>query len=278
MSIWLSWPKKCNGAIDDTVGIIYDASASTNVVTWPKSHFRSQFDCFDVRNVMVPLMTPLAPCYTKAKKSLNLILNISVTWCWYWFQWCHMTKEVMLHLILIILTQEMMWCDWWCDQFYVMLMPTPLPSHDQWSHVVPHFDCLDLGNEWCHWQCHFASGDTGASGITWPKYHIAPHFNCLDLAKTMVPFMMQSASCDQWHNMTKKVMLHLISINCLGLRNAIVPLMMLFALCYSGANGVTWPKETGCISFQLPLPKKNSDAIMILLSSYDTDTDPNGIM
>ena len=37
--------------------------------------------------------------------------------------------------------------------------------------------------------------------------------------------------------------------------------MMLLVLCDAGASGVTWPKEACCISFQLPLPKKNSDAI-----------------
>ena len=48
---------------------------------------------------------------------------------------------------------------------------------------------------------------------------------------------------------------------CLSLRNAMVSLLMLLALCDAGANVVKWPKETHSISFQLSLPKEDSDAI-----------------
>ena len=45
-----SWPKECSGTIDDAVGII----ASSNGITWPKSHIASQFECLDIRDAMVP--------------------------------------------------------------------------------------------------------------------------------------------------------------------------------------------------------------------------------
>ena len=40
-----------------------------------------------------------------------------------------------------------------------------------------------------------------------------------------------------------------------------VPLLMLLALYDAAANGVTWPKETCCMTFQLSLPKENNNTI-----------------
>ena len=50
------------------------------------------------------------------------------------------------------------------------------------------------------------------------------------------------------HNQERNVEPH---FNCLEVRNAMVPLMMLLELCDAGENGVTGPRETCCISFQL---------------------------
>ena len=45
------------------------------------------------------------------------------------------------------------------------------------------------------------------------KCHVAPHFDQLDLRNVMVPLVPHDASAiSQWHHMTKKVMLDLISI------------------------------------------------------------------
>ena len=99
-----------------TLLVSCNASAGTNSVIWPKkscwtsfqwyqswchqchvmlfpkvsfgqkSDVLSQFDFLDLRNPMVPVMTPLAPCDTNASSS-------DITW----------TQKVILHLISIIL-------------------------------------------------------------------------------------------------------------------------------------------------------------------------------
>ena len=91
------------------------------------------------------------------------------------------------------------------------------------------FDCLDLRNEICNWQCHLASGDTVMLTLA-PfashdqEQHVAPHFSCIDL------------------------------------RNAKVLLMMLLALCDAGANDVTWQKRHVAYHF-IWLPEENNVSI-----------------
>ena len=54
--------------------------------------------------------------------------------------------------------------------------------------------------------------------------------------------------------------------------------MMLLTLCDAGANGVTGPKETYCISLNCLYLRKMMMPFMMLLASCDADTDPNGII
>ena len=91
-----------------------------------KSHVTSNFDCLDLRNVTVTLRMLTASCdantnangmtwperscdtsfWSSRHNECSVAINnaISTIWCWFCFQWCHMTKKIMLHFILIILT------------------------------------------------------------------------------------------------------------------------------------------------------------------------------
>ena len=50
-----------------TLLALWDASVCTNGITWPKSHVAPHFDHLDLRNAVVWLMMPLAPCCAHAK-------------------------------------------------------------------------------------------------------------------------------------------------------------------------------------------------------------------
>ena len=87
--------------------------------------------------------------------------GISIMHHWY-CHWCHLMpmpmalheQKIMLHLISIVFTKEMQWCHWWHHHHYVMSMPLLISSHDKISHVIPHFNPLDLQIQWCHWWYH----------------------------------------------------------------------------------------------------------------------------
>ena len=156
---------------------------------------------------------------------------IIIMFCSCQYQWHHMTREVMLHLIFI----------------------------------VP-----DLRYELCHWQCHLASGDTCANSDTCPKSHISPCFNFLDLGNADVPLIMPSASWDAdtgiiiW---SQKSCWN--TFYCLDLRNTMVSLMILLALCDAQANVATWPKEDMLHIIHFSLPKEINGAVGIMWHYID---------
>ena len=88
------------------------------------------------------------------------------------------------------------WCHWWCCQHYMILMSVAVASHDQKSHVAPHFDCPDLMNAMVPLMLASHKTGTSGNGITWPKSHVAPQFDHLDLRNAMVALLMLSVSCD----------------------------------------------------------------------------------
>ena len=58
---------------------------------------------------------------------------------------------------------------------FMMLMPVPMASHDQKSHVVPHFDCIDPRKAIVPLTMPNASDDTKASAYdqkSYAKFHI----------------------------------------------------------------------------------------------------------
>ena len=126
----LSWPKECSGAIGN-------ASASTNGVTWLNKSCCALFQS------------------SWSKECISAIDDTTgIAWCWW--QWHDMTKKVMLHLILIVLTKGMQWCHWQSCWHHVTPVAMPVVSHDQkvmlhlvsivWTYVM----------QWCHW-CHVMS-------------------------------------------------------------------------------------------------------------------------
>ena len=124
-----------------------------------------------------------------------------------------MTKKVLLHLILNILTYEMWWCHWWYHQYHLTLTLVPMVLHEQKVILDLIFSHLDLNNVMVLLS---ASTDTNANGITWPKSHVASRLDHLDLWNVMVPLMTLLALHDAnisnnsvpWIN----IILHLISI------------------------------------------------------------------
>ena len=85
------------------------------------------------------------------------------------------------------------------DSAIGVMLPLPMASHNQKSHVASHFDCLDLRNAMVALITPLASCDAsaGTSGVTQPKKgYVAPYFNCLDLRNAVVPLMMPLASHD----------------------------------------------------------------------------------
>ena len=78
---------------------------------------------------------------------------IDMTWCWCWCQLHLMTKKVMLHLLFIILTNQMDWCHWWHCWHHVTLPPASM------HHMTKNFGCTLLQLSW-------PNEYSGAIGIT----------------------------------------------------------------------------------------------------------------
>ena len=188
----------------------------------------------------------------------------------------------MLHLILVILTQGMQWCHWCCCWSQVMPIPEPVVSHDQKSHVAPHFSFLDLRNAMVPVMTPLASchTNTNTNGIPWIKKSSCISFwlswpNKWNSTMDCTVIMWHCCK-NQWHYMTNKVMLLIVSIalNYIGgivnaiditwcwcqhkvsndwksqvashfehleLTNTMVLLMMPLVSCDSN-TGITWPK------------------------------------
>ena len=153
----------------------------------------------------------------------------------------YMTIKMMVHLILIILSQGMQWCHrWWCWH-HAMPIPAPMLSHDKKSHVSPHFNCFDLrkavvplttlGIMCCHhwWQL-----------CQWTKKFMLHFFSIVLISGLllMIPLVSYDSDVNVSDIMTKNVMLHftLHTASCLNLRTAVMPLMMLLAAYNTDAS------------------------------------------
>ena len=77
-----------------------------------------------------------------------------ITWSQCQNQMHRMTKEVMLHFTLVILTKELQWCYWWCHWHHMKLMLGAMASHDQKCHFAYLLIIFTSQMEWWHWwQC-----------------------------------------------------------------------------------------------------------------------------
>ena len=139
-----SWQIRCNGAIDDPSGIIYWWHLWHYMTN--ESHIAPHFNCLDLRNALIPLMTLLSSCDTNTGAN-------GVTW------------------------QKL--CHWW----YCFHCMTPmLVLMASW----PKRSCCT--SFWLSWPGKCSGSIDSAISIMW-----CWHWH-------------------QWHHVTKKVMLHLISI------------------------------------------------------------------
>ena len=202
---------------------IWDANTSLLASHDFNSHVAPHFGCLDLRNVMAPLAMPSAPhdAYANAngitwpkiscssfqlcwpKNCLGDIADaITIIWHWHQCNWYHTTK---LHLISIIFTQGMQWCN------FVLLTAScdPNPGANgitrAKSHVAPHFDHLELTNAVVALIILLVSCDTDTSMncITWQKRYVIHCFNHL-----YTWYWYQCQQCQ----MTEKVMLQFISV------------------------------------------------------------------
>ena len=176
-----------------------DASAGINDVTWSKSPVVPHIDHIYLRNTMVPSMLLLASC--DADTGTN-----GITWleksCYTSFQ-LSLPKE----------------CNGTIDDTVSVLWGWSMVSHNQESHVVPPFDSCDLRNTMVPLMTMLVScnTNTGANGISWPKKSCCTSFQSYLPKEFNGPVndavgIMWCWHWHQWHHMTRKVMLHLISV------------------------------------------------------------------
>ena len=132
--------------------------------------------------------------YSIENKSCNLVLlNFFIVWLvgtvmWglyidYIIKWHD--KKSYIAVFLIILTKGKQWCHWQCCWHHMMPMPAQMVTCFQKSHVVLHFNCLDLRIAMVPLTTLLVSHDLS---ITWFQHNyqmcqwhtsqVALHFNC----------------------------------------------------------------------------------------------------
>ena len=186
----------------------HDDDTIASGVTWPKSHVAPHLNC-------------------QPKECSGAIDNaVGITWHQCLCHWHHKTKEVMFHLILIVLTSEVNSAIGSAIWHQVILVPMTL--YDSKSHIAPHFICHALGNSMVPFMVPSVScdADTGTNGITWQRK------SCCTTIQLSWPKKCSSVIDD--------------AVGIIWCRSQ---------------KGVIWPKETCCKSFHLSLCKENSNTI-----------------
>ena len=107
----------------------HDTDAGANGIQWPKSNVSSKF-------------------WSSWPNKWNGPIDDTVGLMWHWqkHQWHYMGKRVMLHLIWIILKEQMQWCHWWYHWHHIILMQVPMASHDKMAHWISFL--LSWSNKW----------------------------------------------------------------------------------------------------------------------------------
>ena len=250
-SFQLSWPKKCNSAIDDAVGIMWCWSQWCHKT---KRHVAYHFNCLYLKKQLCHLwccwhhvtliLTPVTSCNTNT----NCII-----WCQCQWQLCHDTKKVMLYVI---------WLSW--------------PK--EFNGDIENADSI----MWCQHQCqwHFMTRKV-LLHLIWS----AGYKECKGAIDHAINIMWCWCWC-QWCNMTKcNVAFH---FDHLDLRSAMVTWTMPFALhgADASANGIIWWRKLCCTSLLASWPKKimcnlwfcKHHMTLTLMSMTSHDTKTNGIM
>ena len=167
-----------------------DSNASIKCNTWPRSHFELHFNYLGQTEAVVPFDDAFG-----------------ITWCWWWSQWHHMTKN-------------------------------PLLSH---------FDHLDLANATVLLMILLAScdPDNSMNAITWLKCYITHCVNCLDLINTVLLLTMPLALCDAAVSANSVKWLqnsYWTSFQSFVLTIAMVPLVMP-SVSYDAKTSIGWPES-----------------------------------
>ena len=165
----LSWPKEWNGAIDNTIGIMWCHHWCQRCKQPKMSCGTSCRSLLTLNNAMVPLMTPW-----------HHVMQTPMTWH---DQKCHVASHFScLNLRNEMVPLMMLWAAYDTDtSAYGIKLPK--------CHVAPHFNILDLRNAMMPLTILSVSHDamSGAKGVTWPWH---------DLRKSMLPLMVMSTSHD----------------------------------------------------------------------------------
>ena len=140
-------------------------------------------------------------------------------------------------------------------------MPGSTASHNQKSHVAPHFDHLDLMNAMVLFTMPSAwhDVDTSVNCISWSMLHLV----------LIILTLQMQWSCWQchWYHLTPMLMWSkshaALCFNCLDLTKAMVLLTTLSMSCVGNAdvNGTALQNSSCCTSLQLSWPYECSDAI-----------------
>ena len=286
-SLQLSSYEEWNYAIDDTVNIMWCWCQWHHMTK--KSHL-TLFQLSWPKYLMLLLVIPLVSCdgsthdvtwscptsfWLSWCKEYNGAIDgaSSVTCHWHQCLWLQITKKFMLHLIFIVLTWGIQWCNWGYHQCDMPLKSVLTASHDPKSHVSPHLDWLDLRNAVVPLMMLLAAHDTNASlnGITWPECHVAPHFNCFGLRNTVAILTMTVVSCDAktcangMHDQKSHVS---PQFDNLDPRNVMVLLTMQSVSCDTAScvNGVFWSEKSYCTSFWSSWPRECNGVIYAVIS------------
>ena len=146
---------------------------------------------------------------------------IGIIWCW--CQWHHMTRNGMLHIFSVILTQGMQWYHYWWHWYHVTWTLAPVAWHYQ-KCVAPHFNCLNIMNAVVTLKMLSASCDarSSAKSVTWPQKSCYTQFWAIDAIDDAIDIMWWQ--CNGNANGVTWSRNHVRSLNHLDPRNAMVPI------------------------------------------------------
>ena len=127
------------------------------VVSYDKSNTAPHFNCFYVRNSVLPYMMPLMSCDANANNITGSESHILP----------HFNNLILRNAAGLLASHD--------------AKLTPAGSHDQKSHVAPNFICTDLRNTMITLTvlfCHMMPVSVPVVSHN-QRRHFAPHFNCL---------------------------------------------------------------------------------------------------
>ena len=172
-------------------------------------------------------------------------------------------QKVMLHLMSMVLSEEIHWCCWWCHQWYMMPTQVTMGWHGQKSHVALH------GITWCQWYHLMKNSCFTSFWLSW-----------LIKCSGSIDNVIGITCCWwwwQWQHMTKTSCC--ISFAHFDVTNEVGLLMTLLASCGSDTsiNGITWPRKVCYTLFELFILINAMVLLAMPLASHDADASTNSV-